>query len=288
MTSLSNVIKSSHYIPLDSKKIIEAATIRPSQPLNRSGAVDDSSTASHQASDLEQAVRDKQLEQELEQWKEQARREAEEIVQQAQEQAREMLANAEQEISELRAAREEEFQEEMARAMEEAREQAYREGYAKGEEEAKAVWQEKVGQAAAVLQDAHALKQEIISEAEPFLLELSTQIAETIIDKQLTLEPEWVIDQVRSILSRERRRGTITLCVSPEQFPYIREARDELMMVLDSQAELQILPDATIKGYGCVVRTDLGSLDARIDSQLTEIKQALLQVYASEQEVSES
>lgn len=287
MISLSNVIKSSHYIPLDSKKIIEAATIRRAQPA-MPGAIDDAAAASHQATELEQAVRDKIVEQKLDQWKEQARQEAEEILQQAREQASEMLENMEREISELRAAREAQLEEELTRAMQEAQEQAYREGYAKGEEEAETVWREKIEQAAAILQDAHALKQEIISEAEPFLLELSTQIAETIIGRQLTLEPEWVIEQVRSVLSRERLRGKITLCVSPEQFPYIREARDELLMVLDSQAELQILPDVSVKDNGCVVRTDLGSLDARIDSQLTEIKQALLQVYASEQEVDES
>jgi flagellar biosynthesis/type III secretory pathway protein FliH len=36
-----------------------------------------------------------------------------------------------------------------------------------------------------------------------------------------------------------------------------------------------------------VVRTDFGSLDARIDAQLSEIKQALLQVYTAEQGVEE-
>jgi len=47
-------------------------------------------------------------------------------------------------------------------------------------------------------------------------------------------------------------------------------------MAIDSQAELQILPDSTVKDSGCVIRSAYGSIDARIDTQLSEIKRELI------------
>jgi flagellar assembly protein FliH len=49
-------------------------------------------------------------------------------------------------------------------------------------------------------------------------------------------------------------------------------------MAIDSQAELQILPDSTVKDNGCVIRSAFGSIDARIDTQLQEIKRELIQL----------
>ncbi|MNG37780.1 flagellar assembly protein H [compost metagenome] len=49
-------------------------------------------------------------------------------------------------------------------------------------------------------------------------------------------------------------------------------------MAVDSQAELQILPDSTVKDHGCVIRSSFGSIDARIDTQLAEIKKELIRI----------
>jgi len=278
---LSNVIKSSHYVPLDSKKLIEAATLKPVKRTS------DAAGSAHQASDLEQAIRDKQVEEQVARAIDEANAEAARIIEQAQAQAAKLREQMEQELTAWQAERRQAFEAELESLRQEALEQAYREGYASGERAAEEKWQQDIETAARVLHEATEMKSEIIGEAEPFLLELSVQIAETIIGRQLSLEPEWTLQMIRNVLSRERRKGLVTLCVSPDQFPYIREAREELRMVLDSQAELQIVPDISVRGFGCVVRTDFGTLDARIDAQLSEIKQALLQVYTAEQGVEE-
>lgn len=283
---MSNVIKSSHYVSLDKSKVIKTTAFKMpklEQVQERSRAAN-GLASTHQAADLEQAVRDRQLEAEIEKIKAEAREEADAIIRQAEEQAEQMLREREQELAEWQATREQEIELELQQVVETAREQAYAEGLAKGEQEARAEWEQALEQAASILEDAHIRKRQIVSEAEPFLLELSVQIAETIIGRQLSLEQDWVIDLIKRVLAKERQRGVVTLCVSPGQYGMIRDSRDELAMTIDSQAELQIVPDASVSEHGCVIRTDFGSLDARIDSQLSEIKQALLQMYASEHE----
>ncbi|MFC4103568.1 FliH/SctL family protein [Paenibacillus xanthanilyticus] len=154
----------------------------------------------------------------------------------------------------------------------------YNEGRAEAEQEIRQQWEASLAEAKTILEGAYRMKEEIIQEAEPFLVELSTSIAEKIIGKQLAMSPEWTIEQVTKALARRREQGVITLCVSPTQLNFIQAAREELHLAIDSQAELQIVPDVTVKDGGCVIRSAFGSIDARIDTQLSEIKRELMQL----------
>ena len=48
-----------------------------------------------------------------------------------------------------------------------------------------------------LLQQAYRAKEELIQEAEPFLVELSCAIAEKVIERQLTVEPELMVELIR-------------------------------------------------------------------------------------------
>ena len=166
--------------------------------------------------------------------------------------------------------------------VEEARQAGFQEGFGQGSTEGEAAihqqYADMLNESRSVLEQAYLLKTRIIQEAEPFLIELSSAIAEKIVGHQLMINPEWVIEMTKTVLARRRDKGVVTLCVSPKQFAYIQDARDELLLSIDSQAELQILPDTTVSANGCVVRTAFGSIDARIDTQMKEIKAALQQL----------
>ncbi|MBD2870740.1 FliH/SctL family protein [Paenibacillus arenilitoris] len=165
-------------------------------------------------------------------------------------------------------------------AAESARQTGYELGYSEGadrsERDLREQWENKLAEASTVLKAAYEMREQIIQEAEPFLVELSCAVAEKIIGQQLTLVPEIAIDLIRKSLTRRREQGVITLCVAPGQLAFVQAAREELHMAIDSQAELQILPDSSVKDNGCVIRSAFGSIDARIDTQLTEIKRELL------------
>lgn len=163
--------------------------------------------------------------------------------------------------------------------IEESKATGYEEGYQHAIVEAEAAikssYAEMIAEAQAVLMQAYQLKEQIIQEAEPFLIELSSAIAEKIIQHQLNISPAWIIELTQKILAKRKEKGLITICVAPQQFQLMQDAKDEFKLHIDSQAELQILPDATVNDYGCVIRSPFLSVDARIDTQLTEIKNAL-------------
>lgn len=207
-----------------------------------------------------------------------AQRFAEERLRDAAEESEKMLADAEQQIEVwwLQKRSEDEAAAEAARHS--GYELGYSEGIAQSEAQLRNEWEQKLADAALILKTAYETREQIIQEAEPFLVELSCAIAEKIIGQQLLQAPEMAVDLIRQSLSRRREQGVITLCVSPEHLTFVQAAREELHLAIDSQAELQILPDSTVKDHGCVIRSAFGSIDARIDTQLSEIKRELIQL----------
>lgn len=269
MILLSNVIKLFQYVAVEDTKIVEppaASVLKQEHPEE----TEDHLPEHHQElNDLLQMK--EQILQDAESF-------AEEQVRAAMEEAAAIRQQAQAEIEAWWHERRLKDQEALNEARDRGHAQGYQEGMAQVEMELREQYEATLQEASQILEQAYLLKQQIIQEAEPFLIELSCSIAEKVIGRQLTLEPEWIIDSIRKVLSRRREKGIITLCVSPAQFSYIQDAREELLLAIDSQAELQIIPDASVLDQGCVVRSTFGSIDARIDTQLKEIKTALQQL----------
>ena len=279
MTLLSNLIKPNYYISLTDLKRIEtipmpiAKNYLEDLDIEHLSGVEKEKLAEIQTMQV-QILRD--AEEFAEEQVLQSMREAEQI----REAAREEIEMWWQEKRSL----DQQYQTEAQRI-------GFEEGYQAGKNQAQAaVEQQYAGdilESQTVLEKAYFLKEQIIKEAETFLIELSCAIAEKIICKQLTLTPEWVIEYTQTILSRRREKGLITICVSPQHFSYIQDAKDEFMHLIDSQAELQILPDSSVTDHGCVIRSPNISIDARIDTQLKEIKNALQIVSKRNEEAQE-
>lgn len=268
MILLSNVIKSFQYVAMEDSKLVEP----PAAPVLKQEHLQDGELTEEQQLELDNLMQMKeQILQDAESF-------AEEQVRAAMDEAAAIRQQAQAEIEAWWDERRQLDQETIEQAMDRGFEQGYQEGLARAEAELRQQYDSMLQEASQILEQSYVLKQQIIQESEPFLIELSCSIAEKIVDRQLTLESEWVIELIQKVLSRRREKGIIALCVSPSQFSYIQDAREELLLHLDSQAELQIIPDASVQDRGCVIRSSFGSIDARIDTQLNEIKNALRQV----------
>jgi flagellar assembly protein FliH len=271
MTLLSKLIKHSQYVPVDVLKRLEQA--RHHAGIAEEPSVEESSGEVH----YEDPAKEK-AEQARKQMLKDAQEFAEGQVRSASQEAENIVESARTEAEEWWRLRREQDEHLVEAVKSEGFQQGYQEGLAHAEEEMSKRLAEMMEEARTVLQEAYRARDVIIQEAEPFLVELSCGIAEKIVDKQLTVEPQFTMDLIRKNLARKREQGLISLCVSPAQFAFVNAAREELSLAVDSQAELQILPDSTVKDLGCVIRSSFGSIDARVDTQLAEIKKELLRI----------
>ncbi|MEW4369235.1 FliH/SctL family protein [Paenibacillus kandeliae] len=275
---MSNLIKSSQYIPVEILKKLDLGK-------DYFKATDLAGHADHIPHIIYDQPRvDEQTILMKEQMLADAREFAERQVREAAEEAERLLQNAQDMISSWWEGRREQDE----HLVEAVKAQAFQEGFEEGRERAEQEMQQRIHEmmteAQLVLSQAYEAKDQIIQEAEPFLVDLSCGIAEKVIDKELGEQPELVMSLIKKTLARKREQGVITLCVSPSQFDFIHAAREELVLSIDSQAELQILPDATVRDRGCVIRSAFGSVDARVDTQLTELKKELLRLALHDEE----
>lgn len=282
MISLSNLIKSFQYVPVDDRKKLENH--------HHYGGSEESETelngVSAEGSEVEtlQARVDEETQRLTAEMLEDAKEFAEKQVREASEEAERMLQEAREQIDSWW----QEQRQQDEHLTEALRSQGFQQGFEEGKVQAELDLQVQIEkmmiEAQEVLKEAYVAKDQIIQEAEPFLVELACGIAEKVIDKQLTIEPDHTLELIRQSLSRKREQGLITLCVAPDQFTFVQAAREELSLSIDSQAELQILPDSTVKDKGCVIRSSFGSVDARIDTQLAEIKKELVRIALEDEE----
>jgi flagellar assembly protein FliH len=260
---LSRIIKSSSYSTVGNKRVIEHPVQAPAEPEDT--MVDGDAPLSMDA----------QVSTEVGQIIRQAQEQAEHIIQDAVQQTEQTANESRQEIEWWWEQRRQE--DEAVRA--EVQEQAFQQGLELGKEEGQRMVYEEYSlaleQARAILEEAPVMKRKVIGEAESFVLDLTLGIARKIIGEQLVADKENLLALIRKALSETQEYKSLSVAVSPDAYEYVQENRGKLLEVLDSQIEMLIVPDESITAGGCVVRTSLGSVDARVDTQLEEIKKAL-------------
>ena len=96
---------------------------------------------------------------------------------------------------------------------------------------------------------------------------LAIAAARRIVGAQLDLAPDTVKSIVSQVLERARRAQQVTIRVHPDDITRIEE------MPQTQAATIQ--GDASVERGGCIVETELGQLDGRIDVQLAALERAL-------------
>lgn len=163
---------------------------------------------------------------------------------------------------------------------EDEKRRAYEEGYQLGMQDgthhAKEQFKFQLQKAADILEQAYEEKKAVIQEAEPFVIELTMEIAKKVLYQEVKTNPEVLIHLIKQTLASVYETSSISIGVAPEDFTFVQKQREQLLAVGNGQVEIKVVPDYSIEQGGCIIRTSSGSVDARIDVQLSEIKKVLL------------
>jgi flagellar biosynthesis/type III secretory pathway protein FliH len=140
------------------------------------------------------------------------------------------------------------------------RERAEAQGHAEG-----------VARAARALFDVAALRTSTLHETEREARQAVLLLASKLTQQTLELEPTALRALVAPLFARIRRARHITLRVHPDDV----SALAELPARADLAGVLAVLPDPTISRGGCLIQSDLGQLDARLETRVGELAKAL-------------
>ncbi|WP_213182010.1 FliH/SctL family protein [Desulfosarcina cetonica] len=157
-------------------------------------------------------------------------------------------------------------------------EEAFAKGLEQGRSETGAVLQEKVETAVSAFNTAVRsmiqAHQQNIQRMEMETVRLALFIAKKVIGREC--EAAHVIQHViKQALEKVADPRHLILRLHPEDIETVESVKAELVEADDGDVTLRIQPDGAIQKGGCVIETQLGDIDARIDQQLKIIESLL-------------
>ena len=130
-------------------------------------------------------------------------------------------------------------------------------------------------EAAAVLAEALALRQGALAEAEREVARVALAVAERLVGEALIASPERIATVVGDGLARARRAKDVVVRVHPDDAPHVDSLRAAVAARAGRPGTFSVRADPAITRGGCLVETDLGTIDARLETKLDALAHAL-------------
>ena len=149
---------------------------------------------------------------------------------------------------------------------------AFDEGYRAGIDKANQDMEYFKGQFRAFL----TAKKEVFEYIAPDILEISVDIARKIIKKEVTSDPQVVMNTILDILKTvSKTEPKILIKVHPSEVQFVKDSMPNAIYELGVEAKISVVADENLQQGGCIFETSNGIVDASIDAQVEIIKKAL-------------
>ena len=154
----------------------------------------------------------------------------------------------------------------------EAYEAEKRRGYAEGQEAARL-------DAAERLIETVARQVEVCSGLEGRMVDLVMNAVRTVIHGYD--ERERIFMTVRNVLAVARRQKQVTVRLAPAEVAAVRERIDTLKQEFPGIDVIEVVPDHRLEGDACVLETEVGVVEASLETQMKALRQAFERVLGS-------
>jgi type III secretion protein L len=128
----------------------------------------------------------------------------------------------------------------------------------------------------AAVVEANAARDRHLAESEPEMIRLAVRIAQKIIGEELRLNPQAIVSMAAECLHGLRRERSLTLRVPPGDVDLLRERIALLREAAGAHRSIEVVADASIASGGCIVESEYGIIDARLETQIRCMEEILL------------
>jgi flagellar assembly protein FliH len=181
-------------------------------------------------------------------------------------------AQAEAEVI-RKSAREEGF----AQGLSQGSESGYEEGLKKGEELGLGNWAELVARWQGLLDGTVKEKQRYLADRERILVELVMRVSARILMREVKSSPEDVQKRVAEAVKRAADRSSLVVHLHPEDLAKALEMDSAALRALGGVKQIEYLADDKVIRGGVLLQSASETIDAGMDTQLTEVVKGLLQ-----------
>ena len=149
-------------------------------------------------------------------------------------------------------------------------EQGYKEGWSQGHQE----YMDVIEQLKKIITQVADQRHDFIESAESDLVALAFDVAEKLVHHQISND-DVIYHTIKSMLDYTVDHEKVLIRVHPEELAKLEPHREEFLSQIKGVELLDIIEDVNIDQGGCLLETNLGTIDAQIDTQFAQAKQAL-------------
>ncbi|HWP98582.1 MAG TPA: FliH/SctL family protein [Syntrophomonadaceae bacterium] len=199
----------------------------------------------------------------------QARLEARSILLNGQEEAEVLVLQARQEAETIR---------------EEARRSGYELGLRTAQEESEADRQMAMEQCQEMLQEARRSKIKIMESSTADIVRLAMAVAKKIVAAEIRSNPKIITNVIREAIGFLDQPGKIYVYVNPQEMEQVLSdiSEDTLAQVGSREFSNELVADPRIEPGGCLIESDIGTVDARLETRVSKVENAIQEVIADE------
>lgn len=125
-----------------------------------------------------------------------------------------------------------------------------------------------------------AERQRVWVEMEPQIVGMIFDLAKQVIKQEIEASRTVALSLVRNSLRRVADSGSLRIRVHADDLATVRANREDLLSLVDGIPHIEIIEDRRVGQGGCLVETDAGNVDARIETQLDEVSSMLEEMTA--------
>jgi len=115
-------------------------------------------------------------------------------------------------------------------------------------------------------------KSNLYAQVEREVVRLALAVAKKIVHREIQADKEIIQTLVKVAMSHVAEKTAVTVHLHPLDYNFILERKAELSQNDRAGGEISLLADKSIERGGCLVRTECGDIDARIDEEFREVE----------------
>ena len=126
------------------------------------------------------------------------------------------------------------------------------------------------------LEELRSLRRGILSTSEREVIRLALEIARKVVKREITIDEEIILTLVRVALKRVSDQTLFTVRLNPKDCSIVKRHQSIGNAADFLNDGIRLAEDAQISRGGCVIETESGLVDARVEEQFREIEKGFL------------
>lgn len=158
-----------------------------------------------------------------------------------------------------------------------AHDKGYQDGLSIGKQEGLRQYNDLINQANEIIKRATKDYHNTIEESEEMIIGLAIYTAEKVLEQKINGDPEQFLSIVSTAIKEIKDQSTISIYLHPNNYEFVVQQKDELVETLDGDTKLSIYIDQELNENDCIIEHPFGQIDASVDTQLNQIRSALVE-----------